>query len=118
MKRSVDVTALNVAREFSVTPGGRYRRISQFSGEEFRETLLEPALRGNEAVEVELDGVLGYGSSFLEEVFGGIVRVMHWTSRQVFDRHIRVTTTRGSWRAEVDGYVDDALALERSGRHN
>lgn len=112
------MTALNVAREFSVTPGGRYRRISDFSGEEFRQTFVEPAVKAGEAVEIELDGVLGYGSSFLEEVFGGIVRVMHWTERADFDRAVSFTTARDSWRMQVNSYIDEALARERNHRRN
>lgn len=107
------MTALSVARDFSVTPGGRYRRISEFSGEDFRERYLVPAVTAGKQITIDLDGVLGYGSSFLEEVFGGIVRTMRWTSRQEFDRHVRFTTKRPSWRAEIDAYVDDALKRER-----
>ena len=108
------MTAVSVAREFTVTPGGRYRHISEFSGQEFREKLLEPAVRGGQLVEVDLDGVIGYGSSFLEEVFGGIVRSMGWRSRGDFDRHVRIRTSRGSWRVEVDQYIDEALVRESS----
>lgn len=109
------MTAVSVAREFTVTPGGRYRRISEFSGEEFREKLLEPAVRSGQLLVVDLDGVVGYGSSFLEEVFGGIVRSMGWRSRADFDQHVRIRTSRDSWRVEVDQYIDDALGRELRG---
>lgn len=113
------MTAVSVAREFTVTPGGRYRRISEFSGEEFRQKLLEPAVRSGQPVVVDLDGVVGYGSSFLEEAFGGIVRTMGWQSRADFDRYVRIRTSKDSWRVEVDQYIDDALAheLRRVHRH-
>jgi hypothetical protein len=65
---------INIALDFSKFPGGRYRRLGKFSGEEFREDRLLPALRAGEKVEVVLDGTAGYGSSFLEEAFGGLVR--------------------------------------------
>ena len=109
------MTSLSVARDFTVTPGGRWRRISECSGEEFRDSFLEPAIRrGKPPVSVELDGVLGYGSSFLEEVFGGLVRLMHWKTREEFDQYVTVKTSRENWRAEVDQYVNDALAKERT----
>ena len=108
------MTSLSVARDFSVTPGGRWRRISECSGEEFRERFLEPAVQSGQFVEVNLDGVVGYGSSFLEEVFGGIVRLMRWRTRDEFDSHLAVKTARQSWKAEVDQYVDEALARERA----
>ena len=59
-------------------PGGRFVKDGPFSGEWFRENILTPALLDaiahQEPLTVELDGVAGYGSSFLEEAFGGLVR--------------------------------------------
>lgn len=65
--------------EFSTTPGPRFKSQGSYSGEEFREKLLEPAflqVRDNGGkVVVVLDGADGYPSSFLEEAFGGLARV-------------------------------------------
>ncbi|WP_337519562.1 STAS-like domain-containing protein, partial [Desulfovibrio sp.] len=61
---------INIANDFSVFPGGRYRSDGEFSGEEFRDNILIPALQKYQQVIVELDGTRGYGSSFLLEVFG------------------------------------------------
>lgn len=64
--------------EYTRSPGGRFRSDGPYSGEWFREEILRPALataiRQNEQLEVELDGTSGYGSSFLEESFGGLIR--------------------------------------------
>lgn len=60
--------------DFTKYPGGRYRTDGKGSAEAFREDHLEPALRDGGRVAVDLDGVLGAGSSFLEEAFGGLVR--------------------------------------------
>ena len=65
---------LDIARQFSTEPVGRYVKDGLHSGEVFRETLLRPALDKAEIVEIVLDGTEGYGSSFLEEAFGGLVR--------------------------------------------
>jgi hypothetical protein len=69
---------LNVAAEFSRTPGPRFRREGKFSGEEFRETILksrlERALKEGVDLHVDLDGGYGYATSFLEEAFGGLAR--------------------------------------------
>jgi hypothetical protein len=65
---------LSIAREFSEVPFGRYKTDGTFSGEFFRDDFLIPKLRTDDEVEVILDGTEGYGSSFLEEAFGGLVR--------------------------------------------
>ncbi|MBS1037193.1 STAS-like domain-containing protein [Gluconobacter cerinus] len=59
-------------------PGGRYISDGPYSGEWFRENFLLPALKQaiahNETLTVNLEGVPGYGISFLEEGFGGLIR--------------------------------------------
>ena len=69
---------IEIAKDFTAYPGPRYRKDGQHSGEQFREEILSPylraALRDQSVVSVVLDGVAGYGSSFLEETFGGLVR--------------------------------------------
>ena len=70
---------LSIAKEFSPTPGPRRREEGKYSAEEFRETILLPrfeaAIQKNEKLVVDLDGVYGYGISFLEESFGGLARL-------------------------------------------
>lgn len=69
---------LSICQEFSDVPAGRNRSDGEFSGERFRDDILVPALKEaqetNQKLEVDLNGAEGYGSSFLEEVFGGLVR--------------------------------------------
>ena len=67
-------TTITIARDFSKYPAGRFRTDGKTSGEAFRDDLLVPALRGGSRVVVVFDGVAGFGSSFLEEAFGGLVR--------------------------------------------
>lgn len=59
-------------------PGGRYIVDGPYSGEFFRENVLRPelasAIASKQQLKVILDGAPGYGSSFLEESFGGLVR--------------------------------------------
>ncbi len=68
-----------IADEFSMTPGGRFRRHGPYSGEEFRDDvlrdLLERAISDGDMLAIVLDGTAGYGSSFLEEAFGGLIRL-------------------------------------------
>lgn len=69
---------LKLSRDFSPTPGPRYPSEGKHSGEEFRQKILVPMLRqaqkANVELLVDLDGPAGYGTSFLEESFGGLIR--------------------------------------------
>lgn len=102
------MTTLRIA-DFTRYPGGRYKKISKFSGEEYRDEHLFPALKDGEVVIVELDGTVGYGSSFLDELFGGIVRKMHWRSVSDFDSHILLRSKDRSFIDEVRQYVTEAV---------
>jgi len=55
---------ISVSKEFTETPGGRHMADGPYTGETFREKFLFPALQNYDQVEVDLDGTLGYGSSF------------------------------------------------------
>jgi hypothetical protein len=63
-----------IAKDFATTPGARYRRDGKFSGEEFLEDLLLPkfekAVTEGYILEIDLDGVWGYPSSFVSGSFG------------------------------------------------
>jgi len=67
-------TTINIGSDFSPFPGGRVKLDGPFSGQEFRDDYLVPALKANDRVHVIIDSAFGYGSSFLEECFGGLVR--------------------------------------------
>lgn len=71
-------TIITIATDYSRYPGPRYEKDGPYSGEKFRDSLLLPKLReaitSGHRVFVVLDGVAGYGSSFLEESFGGLIR--------------------------------------------
>jgi hypothetical protein len=81
---------LNIAKEFSKTPGARYKNQGPFSGQEFRDNWLLPkfmALKPGESLKITLDGVIGYATSFLEEAFGGLVRALpSLKSQDVLDK--------------------------------
>lgn len=69
---------IKVAVDFSRTPGARKPEEGPFPGVEFRNNILYPklieAIQDGEELLVDLDGVAGYGTSFLEESFGGLIR--------------------------------------------
>jgi hypothetical protein len=81
------MTQINIAKDFSDVPLGRYPTDGNFSGERFREERLRPALQKGNVV-VNIDGTEGYGSSFLDEAFGGLVRKKYYNAA---DLHSRLT---------------------------
>ncbi len=100
------MTTISIASHFSRYPGGRFRKDGPYSGEEFRDDLLIPALNKGESLVIEMDGVRGYGSSFLEEVFGGLVRLGH--SRELLRQRLQISTSNPSLKLEINEYINDA----------
>lgn len=81
------MNTISIASDFSDVPAGRHRVDGPWSGEAFREDLLAPAIEQaiaeGDTVSVDLDGVEGFGSSFLDEAFGGLVRYGYASSSQL-----------------------------------
>jgi STAS-like domain of unknown function (DUF4325) len=96
-----------IAKDYSETPAGRYKTDGNFSGERFREEFLYPALKENELVEVNLDEALGYGSSFLEEAFGGLIRVDGLELSEI-ENKLKVTSSRPLYKNRIRKYLEDA----------
>ena len=101
---------LNVASEFSTTPGPRKRSEAEFSGQAFLEELLRPrflsARKNASILHVNLDGAAGYPTSFLEEAFGGLARefgakeVLAWITISSHDEPYLVD--------DIQRYIKDA----------
>ena len=100
------MTTISIARDFSVHPGGRTPGDGPYSGEEFRETFLVPVLLASERVIIDFDGTRGYGSSFLEEAFGGLIRKGY--SRELIVATFGFVSTKQSVIDEVMRYIDAA----------
>lgn len=99
---------ISIAKDFSVYPGGRTPDDGPYSGQEFRDQFLIPSLESREHVIVDFDGTRGYGSSFLEEAFGGLVRCGY--SRDDIVELISFSSSRESIIEEVQRYIDAAQA--------
>ena len=65
---------VSIAENFSKHPAGRTNADGPYNGQKFRRKFLVDPLKNGRQVTVVLDGASGYGSSFLEEAFGGLVR--------------------------------------------
>ena len=63
-----------IATDFAATPGARYRKDGEYSGEQFLEEILLPkfdkAVDENYILLIDLDKVWGYPSSFVSGSFG------------------------------------------------
>lgn len=104
---------ISIARDFSRNPAGRRRKDGKFSGEVFREDYLVPKLaKGAGQLRVILDGTDGYGSSFLEEAFGGLVRARRWSLSELQSRLIIEAETEPyqRYRIRILQYMSDAAS--------
>ena len=104
----MSTTTIEFATEFSQFPAGRYRSDGPFPGEAFRDDLLEPRLREFDVVVVNLEGAMGYGSSFLEEAFGGLVRQGKFTAEALRKKLTFRSEEDPSLIDEVWLYIDEA----------
>lgn len=108
----IDKLTLKVSTDFSFTPGPRYEQEGKFSGEVFRKDFLEPKLK--EAIKrqvklfIDFDGTAGYGTSFLEEAFGGLIRVNKYSYEEIFN-HIELKSNEEDYLIDdIKGYLKDA----------
>lgn len=101
---------INISKDFSDTPGARYRSEGDFSGEEFRESVLKPnyllAIKNNEHLVINLDGGYGYPVSFLEEAFGGLAR--EYGSKSVLQTLMFISNDEPPLIEEIKKYIKEA----------
>jgi len=97
---------IDIGKDFSRYPAGRYQTDGPFNGEFFRSRFLIPALNNNEQITVALDDTAGYGSSFLEEAFGGLVR-LGYSAKQI-KSVISFHSEDPSLIEEIEEYIFDA----------
>lgn len=101
---------ISIAKHFSAYPAGRYPDDGEYNGTTFRKKVLVPALTDDMQVEVTFDNVAGFGSSFLDEAFGGLIRNEGMT-KEFLDSHLLLTTTEPELEAFVSlawRYIDQA----------
>lgn len=100
--------------DFTNYPGPRYEELGEGSGEEFRDKFLWPAFQQDKDIVIDLDGVAGYGSSFLEEAFGGLIRTykIPKTDLNFLMSHIK-STYDPTLKDEVIEYIEDELRRQQ-----
>lgn len=102
---------IKIATDFSRIPGARYPEEGDYSGQEFRQNVLHPALKKaiemNVKLIVDLDGTAGLGTSFLEESFGGLIRRDHINYNILKQTLIIISDEDPDYKEEVDNYIED-----------
>jgi hypothetical protein len=103
---------IKISSDFSFAPGPRYIREGKHSGELFRNEILRPAIeeaiRSNQKLVVDLDGTAGYGRSFLEESFGGLIRIDRMDYSSIKKVLEVVSTEQPILKEKIDTYLKSA----------
>lgn len=107
----MDNYTINIARDFSRYPAGRYMKHGSATGQGFRVNHLVPALKKNIYVIVEMDGIISCGSSFLEEAFGGLVREENFTESYLKE-HLKIIGTRKSLIDLIFFHIEKAQQIK------
>lgn len=106
---------ISIANDFSKTPGPRYIKEGSFSAELFLRDILDEkfkeALEINKKIIFDLDGTLGYATSFLEETFGGLAR--KYGSEKV-ESIIEVNSMEEPWLIDdIKNYIEDVKKQDK-----
>ncbi|MFM5314895.1 STAS-like domain-containing protein [Aeromonas sp. HMWF015] len=90
-----------------ICPGPRYIYLGDNSGEQYRNVIIDAVLSGDEVI-IDLDGTEGYGSSFLEEAFGGLIRA---GAPHDLVRKIKfISDEEPDLIDEIKSYIEDEIA--------
>ena len=107
--------SIKICDDFSNIPGGRYISEGKYSGEEFRESILarkyQEAKEHDEDLEIDFDGCYGFGTSFLEEAFGGMVRIHH--EHGMLRRLRLISTEDETIPGNIRKYIEEAEEKDR-----
>lgn len=112
---------IDVAKQFSPYPSGRFPADGTYNGQRFREEILLPALKRAKSADgskvlVDIDGVRSFGSSFLEEAFAGLIRNSEF-SRSELDALLEIVCTKphlAFFKDSIVSYINDAVPQQAS----
>ncbi|MGY2215727.1 STAS-like domain-containing protein [Pseudomonas sp. SDO558_S425] len=103
-----------VVSKYTDMPIGRNELDGPKNGKDYREKYLLPALKEYQVVKVDFNGTLGTTPSFLEELFGGVVRERHLTAAELISR-VPVIYKFESVKNNVVKYITEAEAFISKG---
>lgn len=106
---------ISVADDFSTTPGARFPEDGPFSAEEFRKDYVEPAFEQacseKKKLIIDLDGVKGYATSFLQGTFGNLAS--KYGSVKVFENVKIISEDDPFVKDYVEQYIKEAEPVTR-----
>ena len=97
---------ISVARDFSKFPQGCTAADGDYNATKFREEILVPALKENDIVYVNLNGTLGFASSWLQEAFGGLINE-GFTLQELVDK-LKIDTNSSIEEYSIYQYIYQA----------
>lgn len=111
---------IKISTDFSKSPGPRYISEGKFSGELFRTEHLLPLVKKAQTehskVEINLDGTAGFGTSFLEETFGGLIRNDGFTLKELKSILAIISEEEPYLLEEITQYMQEAEQNSAKGR--
>lgn len=111
------MSTINILLDFSRTPGARIEQEGVNPGTDFREKILYPKLKDaidkNQQLTIILDGTSGLGTSFLEESFGGLIRINKLKFADIKKTLKFVAEEDPDYVAEIFEYLEDARDNEK-----
>lgn len=103
---------ISIAKDFSRIPGARFPQEGDYSGQEFRNKVLLPKLKEaistHKKLRVILDGTAGLGTSFLEESFGGLIRIDNISYLDIKNTLILISDEDVEYIEEINQYMSEA----------
>ncbi len=102
-----EIVRIDIGKQFSRLPAGRTPDDGQYNGQTFRERFLKTPLKEGKSVVISLDNAISYGSSFLEEAFGGLVRI-HTMNLDSIRNLLKFETADPFLEDEIWSYVNGA----------
>ncbi|MCK9335076.1 MAG: STAS-like domain-containing protein [Candidatus Cloacimonetes bacterium] len=108
---------IKVASDFTLSPGPRYISEGLHSGEAFREEVLKHkialAIKNNWKLVIDLDNTSGYGTSFLEEAFGGLIRHNGFNISDIL-AHLEIISVEEDYLVDdIKSYLEKAKPVKR-----
>ncbi len=97
---------VDMGKDFSRYPAGRTDKDGKFNGTAFRNAHLIPFVKSGKKVVVMLDTGFAYGSSFLEEAFGGLIR--SGVDKKTATSLLELNTNDSALREEITRYLEAA----------